>query len=67
MHMNAIKNVTLDMLYAKLMSIERDVNEISEDLHRVKPEFAEKLGEIEKEKTHSFRSLEEMEAKMDRE
>jgi len=55
------ENVTLEMVYIKLQNIEQEVREINEDLHAVRPEFAEKLKNIEKGKTHSFASIEEME------
>lgn len=58
-------NVTLEMVYMKLLNIEKEVMEINEDLHRIKPEFAEKLEKIEKEKTHTFRTIGEMEKHMD--
>ncbi|MDP3742390.1 MAG: hypothetical protein Q8R15_03685 [Candidatus Micrarchaeota archaeon] len=58
-------NVTLEMVFKKLEGIERELEEISEDVHRVKPNYAEKLKEIEKGKTHSFKNLEEMEKHMD--
>lgn len=53
-------NVTLEMVYYKLINIEKEVAEINEDLHRVRPEYVEKLEKIEKEKTHTFRTIEEM-------
>ena len=58
-------NVTLEMIYKKLQGIEHELQEISEDVHRVKPAFAEKLKQIEKGKTHSFKNLEDMEKHMD--
>jgi hypothetical protein len=61
------ENVTLDMIYNKLMTIEYEIKEINEDLDRVRPKFVEKLKEIEKEKTHSFNCLEDMEKQMDEE
>ncbi|HLC68844.1 MAG TPA: hypothetical protein VJH24_03310 [Candidatus Bilamarchaeaceae archaeon] len=63
--MGEYENVTLDMVYKKLQTIEEEVKEISEDLHRVKPEFVEKLKQIEKGKFHTFKSIEEMEKHMD--
>lgn len=55
------------MVYQKLETIEEEVKEISEDLHRLKPEFVEKLERIEKGKFHTFKSIEEMEKAMDEE
>ena len=58
-------NVTLEMVFQKLEGIERELEEISEDVHRVKPSYEKKLNEIEKGETHSFKNLEEMEKHMD--
>ena len=54
------------MVYIKLQNIEQEVKEINKDLHMVKPEFAEKLKDIEKGKTHSFASIEEMEKHLEK-
>ena len=62
---NMDKNVTLSMVYQKLQSIEAEVKEINEDLHRVRPEFADKLKTIEKGKFHTFKTIEEMEETRD--
>ncbi len=59
--MNGHANVTLDVIYHKLEAIEQEIKEISEDVHRVKPQYLEKLKEIENGKTHKFKNLEEME------
>lgn len=64
--MGEYENVTLDLLYKKLQSIENEVKEINEDLHRVKPSFVEKLKKAEKGKIHKFSSLEEMEKAIDK-
>jgi len=58
--MNGNVNVTLDMVYRKLEAIEEEVKEISEDVHRVKPEYVAKLEKIEKGKTRQFKNVEEM-------
>jgi len=63
--MSENENITLGVIYHKLVAIEQDVKEINEDLHRVRPEFVEKLKKIEKEKEHSFKSIKEMEDQMD--
>lgn len=63
--MGEYENVTLNMLYQKLEVIEQELKEISEDLHRVKPEFVEKLKKIEKGKFHTFKNVEEMEKHID--
>jgi len=53
------------MLYRKLQVIEDEIKEINEDLHRVKPEFVEKLKKLEKGKFHTFKNVEEMERYID--
>ncbi len=58
-------NVTLEKVYQKLELIERELQEINEGVHRVRPSYEKKLKEIEKGKTHSFKNLEEMEKHMD--
>ena len=63
--MNGNANVTLDVIYHKLEAIEQEIKEISEDVHRVKPQYIEKLNEIEKGKTHKFKNLEEMEKQLE--
>ena len=60
-----MQNVTLEMVYQKLTVIEKELEEINEDVHRVKPSYEKKLKEIEKGKAHSFNSLDEMEKHMD--
>ncbi len=64
--MGEYENVTLDLLYKKLQSIEDEVKEINADLHRVKPSFVEKLKKSEKGKIHKFGSLDELEKAMDK-
>ncbi|HIH23070.1 TPA: hypothetical protein HA238_05045 [Candidatus Micrarchaeota archaeon] len=59
--MGECENVTLEMVYKKLQNIEMEVREISDDLHEVRPEFAEKLKKAEKGKFRVFKSIEEME------
>ncbi len=53
--MSKKENVTIAMVYQKLQAIEQEVQEISDDLHRIKPEFVEKLKTIEKGKFHTFK------------
>jgi len=64
--MGESENITLNMIYHKLVVIEQDVKEINDDLHNVRPQFAQRLKEAEQEKTRRFTSLEEMEKEMDK-
>ncbi len=51
----------LFFLKKKIIIIEEEVNEISNDLHEVRPEYVKKLKQIEKEgKFHSFKNVEEL-------
>ena len=64
--MGEYENVTLEMVYKKLQSIEMEIQEISEDLHEVKPEFIEKLKKIENSKSRTFKNVQEMEEYLDK-
>ena len=46
----------LSFLIEKVTKIESNIEEIHQDLHQVKPEYIEKLKEIEKKKGKSFTS-----------
>ncbi len=60
-----MENITLPMLYQKLQSIEQEVKEINDDLHRIKPEFVEEIKKVEKGKFFTLKNVEEMEKHMD--
>jgi hypothetical protein len=64
--MGDFENVTLDMIYKKLQVIEAEVQEINNDLHAVKPEFAERLKKAESGKIYSFKSIDEMKRHLDK-
>jgi len=50
----------LDFLKKKIMSIEERVEEISDDLHEVRPEYIEKLKKIESGKFHHYKNIKEL-------
>ena len=62
-----MENITLTMVYQKLQVLEEEIREINDDLHRIRPEFVEKLKKLEKGKFYRFRNLEEMERYMNKE
>ena len=63
--MSSYANVTLEMVYQKLLYIEETVKELDDDFHRLKPEFLIKLKKIEEEKIYTFDTIEDMEKRMD--
>jgi len=64
--MKKMTNVTLDLIYRdldfikqKIITIDNELEDISNDLHDVRPEYLEKLEKIRKGKFHKFKSKEE--------
>jgi len=49
----------MELIVERLRSIEENVEEIHDDLHRVRPEYLEKLEKIKKGKQHHFESKKE--------
>ena len=64
--MSAYANITLEMVYQKLLFIEETVREIDNDLHRLKPEFIQKIKKIEEEDVLTFNTIEDMEKHLDK-
>ena len=49
----------LEFIKQKVVVIDNELEDISKDLHIVRPEYLKKLEKIQKEKFHSFNSKEE--------
>lgn len=49
----------MELIVERLRSIEENVAEIHEDLHRVRPEYLGKLEKIKKGKQHHFKTKED--------
>ena len=49
----------IELIAERLRSIEENVEEINDDLHRVRPEYLQKLEKIKKGKQHHFENKKE--------
>jgi len=49
----------LEFIKQKVVVMDNELEDISKDLHIVRPEYLKKLEKIQKEKFHSFNSKEE--------
>ena len=50
----------LEFIKQKVIVMDNELEEISKDLHIVRPEYLEKLEKIQQEKFHSFDSKEKL-------
>jgi len=57
-----LKQMAQDIAFIKqkVVAMEEEIGDISQDIHRVRPEYLKKLGEIERGKFYSYDSVDEL-------